>query len=163
MSAIDTYLENYARIAQNFSKGELSARPVDRAAVVTCMDSRILAARLLGLEEGDAHIIRNAGGVVTEDTIRSLTISQHVLGTREIMLIQHTDCGLLTTPEDVLKESIEREAGQVLPFPLHAFVNLHANVRESIERIRTSPFVKHKDAVRGFVYEVESGHLREVV
>ncbi len=163
MSAIDTYLENYARIAQNFSKGELSARPVDRAAVVTCMDSRILAARLLGLEEGDAHIIRNAGGVVTEDTIRSLTISQHVLGTREIMLIQHTDCGLLTTPEDVLKESIEREAGQLLPFPLHAFVNLHANVRESIERIRTSPFVKHKDAVRGFVYEVETGHLREVV
>jgi carbonic anhydrase len=162
MSAIDTYLENNAKYAADFSKGTLLTPPAKKIAVVACMDARLETGALLGLEEGEAHVIRNAGGVVTEDVIRSLTISQRLLGTREIMLIHHTDCGMLTFSDAELKEAIQKETGIRPPFAMDTFSNLEEDVRQSIARIKASPFVLHKDAIRGFVYEVETGRLREV-
>ena len=162
MSAVDSYLDNNARYAARFSEGNMAAPPARKIAIITCMDARLETGALLGLGEGDAHVIRNAGGVVTDDVIRSLTISQRLLGTREIMLIHHTDCGMLTFTDAELKQAIEKETGIRPPFAIDAFSDLEDDVRQSIARINASPFVVHKDAIRGFVYEVETGRLREV-
>lgn len=162
MSAIDTCLANNATYAASFSKGSLPTPPAKRIAVVTCMDARLQTGGFLGLEEGDAHVIRNAGGVVTDDVIRSLMISQRLLGTREIMVIHHTDCGMLTFTDAELKQAIQEETGIRPPFAIEAFPDLEGEVRQSIARIHASPFVVHKDAIRGFLYEVETGRLREV-
>ena len=162
MSAIDTYLDNNAKYAAGFSKGLLPMPPGKQIAIVACMDARLETGALLGMEEGEAHVIRNAGGVVTDDVIRSLTISQRLLGTREIMLIHHTDCGMLTFSDADLKDTIQKETGIRPPFAMEAFAELDVDVRQSIARINASPFVVHKDAIRGFVFEVETGRLREV-
>jgi carbonic anhydrase len=162
MNAIDTCLENNTAYAASFSKGGLPMPPSRQIAIVACMDARLETGALLGLEEGEAHVIRNAGGVVTDDVIRSLAISQRLLGTREIMLIHHTDCGMLTFTDAELKEAIQKETGIRPPFAMDAFSDPEDDVRQSIARIKASPFVVHKDGMRGFVYEVETGHLREV-
>jgi carbonic anhydrase len=162
VSAIDDLLANNASYAGAFSKGALPLRPAKKIAVVACMDARLETGALLGLEEGDAHVIRNAGGLVTDDAIRSLTISQRLLGTREIMLIHHTDCGMLTIKEEELREKIAKETGVTPPFAMGSFSDLEEGVRQSIARIKASPFIPHKDQVRGFVYEVDSGRLREI-
>ena len=158
----DSCIDRNARYAATFDKGNLPAPPVRKAAVVACMDARLDIARLLGLEEGDAHVIRNAGGVVTDDVLRSLLISQRLLGTREIVLVQHTGCGMLTFRDDDVKDAIESETGLRPPFALEGFADLEKNVRQSIRRIRACPFIPVKDSIRGFIYEVETGRLREV-
>jgi len=162
MGSIDFYLANNARYAGTFSKGDLPAPPAREIAVVACMDARLETGVLLGLEEGDAHVIRNAGGIVTDDVIRSLAISQRLLGTREIMLIHHTDCGMLTFTDDELQAAIEAETGARPPFAMGAFSDLEGNVRQSIARLRASPFLVHKGAIRGFICEIETGRLCEV-
>jgi carbonic anhydrase len=162
MSATDEFLAANRDYAQSFDKGDKALPPAKRVAVVACMDARIETGRLLGLEEGDAHVIRNAGGVVTDDVIRSLAISQRLLGTTEIVLIHHTDCGMLTFSDDAVKADIERETGLRPPFALEAFPDLEGDVRQSIRRIENSPFIPHKDAIRGFVYDVTTGRLNEV-
>ena len=162
MSLIDELLLNNARYAENFDKGELPAPPARQLAVVACMDARLDPHRILGLEEGDAHVIRNAGGVVSDDVIRSLVISQRLLGTREIMLIQHTDCGMLTFRDDDVKDEIESDTGLRPAFALEAFKDLDQNVRQSMARIRVNPFIPHKDRLRGFVYDCATGRLDEV-
>jgi carbonic anhydrase len=154
-------LNNRAYAAQ-FAKGHLSHRPVRPVAVVTCMDARIDVHRALGLEEGDVHVMRNAGGVVTDDVIRSLLISQRLLGTREVLLIHHTNCGMLGFTDDGLKRQVQADVGIRPPFALEAFPDLDEDVRQSIARVQASPFVRHKDAVRGFVYDVATGLLSEV-
>lgn len=162
MSATDEFLAANQDYAKTFTKGDKPMPPAKKVAIVACMDARIETGGLLGLEEGDAHVIRNAGGVVTDDVIRSLAISQRLLGTREIVLIHHTDCGMLTFQDDAVKAEIEKDTGLRPPFALEAFGDLEDDVRQSIRRIKASPFVPHKDAIRGFVYEVESGRLQEV-
>lgn len=162
MSATEEFLAANLRYAQTFDKGDKALPPARRVAVVACMDARIETGRLLGLEEGDAHVIRNAGGVVTDDVIRSLAISQRLLGTTEIVLIHHTDCGMLTFKDDAVKAEIEQETGVRPPFALEAFTNLDDDVRQSIRRIQASPFVPNKDSIRGFVYDVKTGRLNEV-
>jgi len=162
MSAIDEYLENNAAYATGFSAGDLPIPPADEIAIVSCMDSRLDMVALLGLDKGDAHMIRNAGGVVTDDVIRSLVISQRLLGTREIMLIHHTDCGALKFTDDELKDAIEAETGCRPPFSMRPFSSPEDDLRQSIARLRESPFIPHREVIRGFVYEVESGRLREV-
>jgi carbonic anhydrase len=162
MTTTDDLLANNDRYAAAFDKGDLPLPPGKKMAVVACMDARLDPARVLGLEEGDAHIIRNAGGVVTEDAIRSLTISQRLLGTSEIVLIHHTDCGMLTFTDDEVKAQIAADTGIRPPFALEAFTNLDDDVRQSVARIKASPFVPNTDAIRGFVYEIETGKLREV-
>lgn len=162
MSFIDRLLGNNASYAERYSGAGLPAAPAKGIAIVACMDARLETASVLGLQEGDAHVIRNAGGVVTDDVIRSLTISQRLLGTREIMLIQHTDCGMLKFTDADLTEEIHEETGVRPPFAIGTFADLEANVRRSLARIEASPFLAHTDAVRGFVYEVETGRLREV-
>ena len=162
MSAIDTYLKNNAEHVAEFSMGELPVAPAKRVTIVTCMDARIQTTALLSLAPGEAHVIRNAGGIVTDDVIRSITISQRLLGTREIMVIHHTGCGMLMFTDEELSEVIRKETGSRPPFELGAFSNLEDNVRQSLARIRSSPFVACRGAVRGFVYEVETGRLREV-
>ncbi len=162
MSVTDDLLRNNEEYARGFDKGDLPLPPATGVAVVACMDARLDVHGMLGLELGDAHVIRNAGGVITDDEIRSLAISQRLLGTREIVLIHHTDCGMLTFSDDEVADQIEADTGVRPPFVLESFGDLEGNVRESIERIKTNPFIPHKDAVRGFVYEVETGRLREV-
>jgi carbonic anhydrase len=162
MSVTDELLENNARYAQGFDKGELPMAPAKKVAVVACMDARLQVGKLLGLSEGDAHIIRNAGGVVTDDAIRSLAISQRLLGTREILLIHHTDCGMLTFEDDSFRRQIEEETGVRPGWAAETFTNVDQDVRQNVGRIKASPFLPHKNSVRGFVYEVESGRLREV-
>jgi carbonic anhydrase len=162
MSVTDELLQNNERYAESFDKGELPLPPARGVAVVACMDARLDVHKILGLEEGDAHVIRNAGGVITDDEIRSLPISQRLLGTRAIILIHHTDCGMLTFTDDELKAQIQEEAGIKPHFPMEFFSDLEEDVRQSIARIQASPFVPHKDSVHGFVYEVETGQLREV-
>lgn len=162
MSVIDEYLNNNSAYAAEFSAGDLPIPPTDKIAVVACMDARLDVLALLGLDKGDAHIIRNAGGVVTDDVIRSLMISQRLLGTREIMLVHHTDCGMLTFTDAELAEAIEKETGTRPAFSIQSFSNLEENVRKSIAQIQASPFIPHKEVIRGFVYEVETGSLREV-
>ena len=162
MSTTDELLRNNERYANSFDKGDLPMPPAKQIAIVTCMDARLSPYVMLGLSEGDAHVIRNAGGVVTDDEIRSLMISQRLLGTREVMLIHHTDCGMLTFSDEELREQIQQEVGIKPHFPLETFADLEEDVRQSIKRIEASPFIPHKDSVRGFVYEVETGRLREV-
>lgn len=163
MSHIDMLLLNNRSQAAAFSKGHLSHRPNRPVAVVTCMDSRLDVHRMLGVEEGDVHVIRNAGGAVSDDVIRSLLISQRLLGTREVMVIHHTNCGMQSFTDDAMKRQIEVEIGVRPPFALEAFSDLEGDVRQSVARIKTSPFVQHKDTVRGFVYDVGRGTLNEVV
>jgi carbonic anhydrase len=162
MSKTDELLKNNESYAAGFDKGDLPAPPAGKVAVVACMDARLHIYGILGLEEGEAHVIRNAGGVVTDDEIRSLAISQRLLGTEEIILIHHTGCGMLTFTDDAFKASIEEDTGIKPEWAAEAFSDLDADVRQSIARIKASPFIPHKESVRGFVYEVETGKLREV-
>ena len=163
MSATSEFIEANKSYARSFTKGDKAMPPSKKVAVVACMDARIETGRLLGLEEGDAHVIRNAGGVVTDDVIRSLAISQRLLGTEEIVLIHHTDCGMLTFKDDELKATIEKDTGLRPQFALEAFSDLRDDIRQSIRRIHASPFLLHKQSVRGFIYDVETGELNEVV
>jgi carbonic anhydrase len=162
MSSTDDLLANNADYVSSFDKGDLPLPPAAKTAIVACMDARLNVYGALGLTEGDAHVIRNAGGVVTDDAIRSLAISQRLLGTQEIILIHHTDCGMLTFTDDDFKRSVEEDTGIRPEWAAEAFSDLDADVRQSIARIKASPFIPHKDAIRGFVYEVETGRLREV-
>ncbi len=162
MSHTDELLANNEAYAASFDKGDLPLPPGAKVAVVACMDARLNVYGALGLKEGDAHVIRNAGGVVTDDEIRSLAISQRLLGTEEIILIHHTDCGMLTFTDDDFKQSIQADTGIKPEWAAEAFSDLDTDVRQSIARIKASPFIPRKDSVRGFIYEVESGKLREV-
>ena len=162
MSVTDDLLNNNAGYASAFDKGDLSAPPARQVAVVACMDARLDVYRLLGLSEGDAHVIRNAGGVVSDDAIRSLTISQLLLGTREVVLVQHTDCGMMSFRDDDIKDRIEADTGLRPSFALEAFGDLEQNLRQSIARIQASPFIPFKNHVRGFAYDVATGRLNEV-
>ena len=162
MSQIDELVANNAAYAQTFDKGELPLPPARKIAIIACMDARVSPYALLGLSEGDAHVIRNAGGVITDDEIRSLAISQRLLGTEEIMLIHHTDCGMLTFTDDELRRQIQDETGVKPAWAAEAFDDLEEDVRQSIARIEASPFIPRKDKIRGFVYEVETGRVREV-
>jgi carbonic anhydrase len=161
MSVTDELLRNSEKYAADFTKGDLPLPPAKKVAVVACMDARLIPTRVLGLKEGDAHVIRNAGGVVTDDEIRSLAISQHLLGTDEIILIHHTDCGMLTFTDDEFRRRLQDETGIKPEWAAESFSDLEEDVRQSIRRIEMSPFIPRKN-VRGFIYEVESGRLREV-
>ncbi len=162
MSVTDELIRNADAYAASFDKGDLPLPPARKIAIVACMDARLLPSRLLGLDEGDAHVIRNAGGVVTDDEIRSLSISQRLLGTEEIVLIHHTDCGMLTFTDDEFKQSIQADTGIKPEWAAEAFSDIDEDVRQSIARVKASPFIPRKDSIRGFVYEVETGRLREV-
>jgi carbonic anhydrase len=162
MSVTDELLENAKAYAEGFDKGDLPLPPGKKVAIVACMDARLNPYGILGLQEGDAHVIRNAGGVITDDEIRSLAISQRLLGTQEIILIHHTDCGMLTFTDDEFKRQVQDDTGIKPEWAAEAFPDLDEDVRQSIARIKASPFIPNKDSVRGFVYEVETGNLREV-
>ena len=162
MSATDELLRNNEEYASSFDKADLPLPPAKKLAVVACMDARIVPSRILGLEEGDAHVIRNAGGVITDDEIRSLAISQRLLGTEEIILMHHTDCGMVTFTDEEFRKAIEDDCGVKPTWSAETFDDVEADVRQSIARIEASPFIPRKDKVRGFVYEVETGKLREV-
>src|SRR3954449_7156008 len=162
MSVTDELVRNAEKYAEQFDKGELPMPPARKVAVVACMDARLIPTKVLGLEEGDAHVIRNAGGVVTEDEIRSLAISQRLLGTEEIMLIHHTDCGMLTFADDDFRRQVQDDTGIKPEWAAETFVDLDEDVRQSIARIEASPFIPRKDQIRGFVYDVHTGRLREV-
>ena len=162
MSTTDELLASNESYAASFDKGELPLPPARKLAIVACMDARLNPYAMLGLHEGDAHIIRNAGGVVTDDTIRSLTISQRLLGTEEIVLIHHTDCGMLTFTDEEFKRTLRDETGAEPQWAAEAFDDLDEDMRRSIARIEASPFIPRTDSVRGFVYDVATGRLREV-
>jgi carbonic anhydrase len=161
MSVTDQLLENNQKYAAGFS-GPLPLPPAKHVAVLACMDARLDVHDLLGLEEGDAHVIRNAGGVATEDAVRSLAISQRLLGRQEIVLIHHTDCGMLTFTDDEFKASIEQETGLKPTWAAESFSDVEEDVRQSIRRIKASPFIPHTDQVRGFVFDVATGGLTEM-
>jgi carbonic anhydrase len=161
MTATDGLLANNERYAESFG-GQLPLPPSGHLAVVACMDARLNVYAILGLQAGEAHVIRNAGGVITDDEIRSLTISQRLLGTQEIILIHHTDCGMLTFTDDDFKASIQKDTGIKPGWAAEAFPDLDEDVRQSIARIKASPFIPHKESVRGFVFDVSTGKLREV-
>jgi carbonic anhydrase len=161
MSVTDELLANNARYAESFS-GPLPLPPAKHLAVIACMDARLDVYRILGLKEGEAHVIRNAGGVVTDDEIRSLAISQRLLGTEEIILIHHTDCGMLTFTDDEFKRAVQNDTGIKPEWAAEAFPDLEEDIRQSIARIKANPFVPHKDAIRGFVFGVATGKLNEV-
>ena len=163
MTVTDELLEAAKSYAAGFDKGGLPMPPGRKIAIVACMDARLNPYGLLGLQEGDAHVIRNAGGVITDDEIRSLAISQRLLGTEEIVLIHHTDCGMLTFTDDGFKQSILDETGIKPEWAAEAFADVDADVRQSLNRVKASPFIPKKESVRGFVYEVETGNLREVI
>ena len=162
MSIIDELVKNASDYSESFANGDLPLPPAKRVAIVACMDARLNPYGLLGLREGDAHVIRNAGGVITDDEIRSLAISQRLLGTEEIMLIHHTDCGMLTFGDDDFRRQVQEDTGIKPEWPAESFDDLDGDVRQSIARIKASPFIPQKDHVRGFVYDVETGELREV-
>ncbi|RPF25923.1 beta-class carbonic anhydrase [Georgenia muralis] len=162
MSVTDELLTGAAEYATRFDSGDLPLPPARRVAVVACMDARLDPQALLGLSVGDAHVIRNAGGAVTEDVVRSLAISQRLLGTREIVLVHHTDCGMLTFTDDEFRQAVEADTGIRPPWAAEAFAELEADVRQSVARVVASPFIPHRDAVRGFVYDVTTGALSEV-
>ena len=162
MSVTDELLHNNEAYAASFKHGDLPLPPAKKLAVVACMDARLVPTRILGLEEGDAHVIRNAGGVVTDDAIRSLAISQRLLGTEEIILIHHTDCGMLTFTDDAFKRSIQDETGVKPEWAAESFPDLDEDVRQSIARIKASPFIPKTGSVRGFVFDVATGRLDEV-
>src|SRR5829696_4571250 len=157
MSQTDELLRNAEKYAEDFDKGDLPMPPGRKVAIVACMDARLSPFALLGLEIGDAHVIRNAGGVITEDEIRSLAISQHLLGTEEIMLIHHTDCGMLTFNDTEFEQRLEKETGRRPEWRPRSFPDLEDDVRDSIKRIKESPFIPRTDEVRGFVYDVKTG------
>jgi carbonic anhydrase len=161
MSVTDECLANNERYAAGFS-GPLPMPPAKNTAVVACMDARLNVYAILGLAEGESHVIRNAGGEITDDAIRPLAISQRLLGTREIILIHHTDCGMLTFTDDAFKASIQEETGIKPPWAAESFTDLDVDVRQSIARIKASPFIPYTDQVRGFVFDVATGRLREV-
>ncbi|MFE2757282.1 beta-class carbonic anhydrase [Actinosynnema sp. NPDC059335] len=161
MSVTDDLIANNAAYAARFT-GPLPLPPSKGVAVVACMDARLDVYRVLGLQEGEAHVIRNAGGVVTEDEIRSLAISQRLLGTREVILIHHTDCGMLTFTDDEFKRAIQDETGVKPAWAAESFTDLEEDVRQSVARIRNSPFVPVRDSIRGFVFDVATGKLNEV-
>jgi carbonic anhydrase len=162
MSATDELLVNADRYADQFASGDLPLPPARGVAVVACMDARLDPQKVLGLKEGDAHVIRNAGGVVTDDEIRSLAISQTLLGTNEVILIHHTDCGMLTFTDEQFGDKLESETGERPAWDANCFDDLEGDVRESIARIRSSPFIPNKDSIRGFVYDVKTGRLNEI-
>ncbi|MFE9583171.1 beta-class carbonic anhydrase [Nocardia sp. NPDC006044] len=162
MTVTDEYLQNNATYASTFT-GPLPLPPAKQVAVVACMDARLNVYGALGIKEGESHVIRNAGGVITADEIRSLAISQRLLGTREIILIHHTDCGMLTFTDDDFKSSIQQDVGIKPEWAAEAFADLETDVRQSIARIVASPFVPHKDSIRGFVFDVATGKLNEVL
>ena len=163
MTVIDQLVQNADSYSEGFDRGDLPLPPAKRVAVVACMDARLNPYGLLGLAEGDAHVIRNAGGVITDDEIRSLSISQRLLGTEEIMLIHHTDCGMLTFRDDDFRREVQHDTGVKPEWAVEAFDDLDEDVRQSIARIKASPFIPNKEKVRGFVYDVHTGRLREVV
>lgn len=162
MSAVDDYVKNNEKYALTHAGG-LSAPPSRNVAVVACMDARLETSSLLGMRNGEAHVIRNAGGVVTDDVVRSLAISQRLLGTREVMLIHHTDCGMQKIAEDEFKSAVEADTGIRPPWSVESFSDAEQDVRQSIARLKSSPFIPHKDAIRGFVFDVDTGKLNEVV
>lgn len=163
MSEIDRLLENATEYAVAFDHEALPLRPRKHVVVLACMDARLRVYGMLGLEEGDAHIIRNAGGIASDDAIRSIVISQRLLGTTEIVVIHHTDCGMETFTDDELKTVIELETGIRPPFAFEAFKDAEVDVRQTMARLRSSPFILHRDNIRGFIFEVDTGRLREVV
>lgn len=162
MSVADELLRSNAAYASTFAKGDLPSQPAKRLAVVTCMDARIDAHRILGLEEGDAHVIRNAGGVVTDDVIRSLTISQRLLATESVMLVMHTRCGMHGLSDAEFRDRVQSEAGLRPTWASEGFPDLEQALRDGVARLRTSPFLPNRSNIRGFVYDVETGGLREV-
>jgi carbonic anhydrase len=162
MTETDAMLQHNESYAASFDKGDLPAPPARKVAVLACMDARLDPARILGLEEGDAHVIRNAGGVVTDDALRSLAVSQHELGTEEIVLLHHTKCGMQTFTDEEFAEKLESETGRRPDWRAHTFSDLEEDVRESIATLKANPFVPRTDNVRGFVYDVETGRLSEV-
>ncbi|MEZ5124094.1 MAG: carbonic anhydrase [Solirubrobacterales bacterium] len=162
MDVIDQLMENNARYAGGLAPRNLDVRPSRRLAIVTCMDSRLDVFAAVGLGDGEAHVLRNAGGVITDDVIRSLAISQRRLGTREIMLIHHTDCGMLTLTDDGFRAELQDATGVAPAFAIESFTDIDADVRQSILRVRRSAFIEHRDHVRGFVYDVRTSRLREI-
>ncbi|MBD0282040.1 MAG: carbonic anhydrase [Thermoleophilaceae bacterium] len=162
MSATDDLVKNAEKHAEGFDKGDLPIPPAKKVAIVACMDARVNPYPIFGLELGDAHVIRNAGGVVTDDEIRSLAISQRLLGTEEIILMHHTDCGMLTFNDDDFRRQIQDETGIKPAWSAEAFDDLEGDVRQSLERIKSSPFIPHKHSIRGFIYDVKTGRLSEV-
>jgi carbonic anhydrase len=163
VSVTDELLANNEAYSASFDKGDLPMPPAKKVAVIACMDARVNPFGVLGLHEGDAHVIRNAGGVITDDEIRSLAISQRLLGTEEIILIHHTDCGMLTFTDDDFKRAIQEDVGIKPGWAAESFTDIDEDVRQSIARINASPFIPHKESIRGFVYDVATGKLREVV
>jgi carbonic anhydrase len=163
MDAIDELMANNFGLADSLAGRQLEARPSRRLAIVACMDARLDIFAALGLRDGEAHILRNAGGVITDDVIRSLAISQRKLGTREVMLIHHSDCGMQKITDDGFRAELQEAAGIAPQFAIESFSDLDADVRQSLLRVRRSPFLEHRDAVRGFVYDVETHRLREVI
>jgi carbonic anhydrase len=159
----DELVANNSRYVETYADHDLALRPRRKLAVVACMDSRMDIFQMLGLAHGDAHIIRNAGGVVTDDVIRSLVLSQRLLGTREIVLLHHTDCGMQQVVGDTLKDEIEAETGIRPSWAIESFKDPYQNVRQSIRRLQVNPFIQHKEHIRGFVYRVDSGHLDETM
>lgn len=162
MDTIEELLENNRRYVRLLDKNGLPSSPQKGVAVVACMDSRLDIHKIIGLDEGDAHVIRNAGGVASDDVLRSLLISQRLLGTHAVLVIHHTDCGMLTLREEEVRREVEEETGEPLPFWLHAFSELEQETTRAITRIREASYLPHRDAVRGFIYDVETGLLREV-
>ena len=162
MSAVDDYVRNNEEYARAYVGGEPS-QPARHVAIVACMDARMNIFSMLGIDDGEAHVLRNAGGAVTDDVVRSLAISQRLLGTREIMLIHHTDCGMQKTTEDKFKGAVEAETGIRPHWSVESFADAEQDVRQSISRLKASPFIPHKDAIRGFVFDVDTGKLNEVV
>jgi len=162
MAGNDDLLAANRRFAESFDRGHIDIHPARKLAIVACMDSRLDVFAALGLEPGEAHVLRNAGGVVTDDVIRSLAISQRRLGTEEIVLIHHTDCGMQKITDDGFRAELQEATGIAPSFAIESFGDIDANVRQSIERIKHSRFLPHRDRVRGFVYDVDSGELREV-
>jgi len=162
MSTTDALVAANAAYAASFDDGDLPIPPARNVAVVACMDARLDPTAILGLANGDAHVIRNAGGVITDDAIRSLVISQRLLGTTEIVLLHHTDCGMVTFTDDAVKAQITADVGIRPHFALEAFPDVHDDVRQSIARLRANPFIPHTDNVRGFVYDVADGTIEEV-
>ncbi len=162
MSVIDELVANNAGFADGLPERHLAVEPSRRLAIVTCMDSRLDVFAALGLGDGEAHVLRNAGGVITDDVIRSLAISQRRLGTRETMLIHHTDCGMQKVSDDGFRAELQKDTGVAPAFAIESFTDVEENVRQSILRVRRSEFIPHRDAVRGFVYDVDTHRLHEI-
>jgi carbonic anhydrase len=162
VSETDRLLDNARAYSEAFEKADLAKAPSKRVAVLACMDARLIPTRVLGLDEGEAHILRNAGGVVTDDAIRSLAVSQNLLGTEEVVLLHHTDCGMRTFTDEEFAAKLEADTGQRPEWSAQTFSDVEQSVRDSIARLRESPFIPSKDSIRGFVYDVKTGELREI-